>query len=275
MRKSTLLAIVLFSLLVLGTATFAVYLAENNTFISNPKKPPHTTINYAIYNPSQNTVSIICQSSRDNVFNGVLIKNGTVSDIITALSFSDSILKGQTKTMIVNLDRTLQPGFYSVTLVNTEGQNCISPPFTVPDGQAFQNLTFVDADYWYQGMASQTNWTWTLSLTLKNTGNVNAIIDNITVNGQLYNNFKTVPGYINGRITDNINNITILFGEHYNRSQIVTIDRPSVNEYILLPNLSITVRIEDTNATVPLLDKESVISVGTIGGNSYSKLLGS
>jgi hypothetical protein len=274
MRKSTLLGIVLFSLLVLGTATFVVYLAESPFFITYHKKPPHTTINYAIYNLTQNTVSIICQSSRDNIFNSVIIKNATVSDNITALSFSDSILKGQTKTMTVDLDRRLQPGFYSVTLVNTEGQNCISPPFTVPDGQAFENLTFVDADYWYQGMASQTNWTWTISLNLKNTGNINAIIDNITVNGQLHNNF-IVSRYSNGGITDNINNITILFGEHYNRSQIITIDRPSLNEYILLPNLSITVIVQDTNSTVPLLDKESVISVGTIGGNIYSTILGS
>ncbi len=52
-------------------------------------------------------------------------------------------------------------------------------------GQAHEKITFVDDDYLSYGAPFQSNYNykWTLSLNLKNTGNTDAIINNIILDG--------------------------------------------------------------------------------------------
>ena len=114
--------------------------------------------------------------------------------------------------------------------------------------QVHEDITFVDVDYLSYGASTQSNYNnkWTLSLNLKNTGNTNAIINNIIIDGQPYSNFNPFP-----------------------------IVNPSIkNGYTLFPNQNVTITVQGTNtATSPNVYAGKVIYVVTTIGN-YSTLVG-
>jgi hypothetical protein len=116
-------------------------------------------------------------------------------------------------------------------------------------GQTREKITFVDVDYLSYGTPTQSNYNynWTLSLNLKNTGNTNATITNIIMDGQPYSGFKPVP-----------------------------IVNPSIeNGYILYPNQNVTITIQGTNTTIaPNVYAGRMIYVVTAIGN-YSTVVGS
>ena len=117
------------------------------------------------------------------------------------------------------------------------------------NGQTRENITFVDVDYLSYGASTQSNYNykWTFSLNLKNTGNTNATITNIFIDGQPYSSFKPVP-----------------------------IVNPSIeNGYVLSPNQNVTITVQGTNTTIsPNVYAGRVIYVVTAIGN-YSTVVGS
>ena len=116
-------------------------------------------------------------------------------------------------------------------------------------GQAHEKITFVDVDYLSYGAPTQKNYDykWLLTLNLKNTGNTNATITNIIMDGQPYTSFKPVP----------------------------TVNPSIENGYILYPNQNVTITIQGTNTTVaPNVYAGRVINVVTATGN-YSTVVGS
>jgi hypothetical protein len=116
-------------------------------------------------------------------------------------------------------------------------------------GQAHEKITFVDVDYLSYGAPSQSNYNykWTLSLNLKNTGNTDAIINNIILDGQPYSSFNPIPA----------------------------VNPPIENGYVLSANQNVTITIQGTNTTAaPNVYAGRVIYVVTAIGN-YSTLVGS
>ena len=117
-----------------------------------------------------------------------------------------------------------------------------------PTNTLSESLKITVSNWGFHGIPSQSSWDWNLSLNIKNTGNTNAVINNIAINGQSYSSFNPIP----------------------------TVNPPIKNGYALSPNQDVTITIQGTNtSTVPTFHKDSVINVETVIGNSYSTLLGS
>jgi hypothetical protein len=62
--------------------------------------------------------------------------------------------------------------------------------------QPYENITFVDVNHLsysghYHDNPSLSNWNWTLTLSLKNTGNMNASINNIIIDGKSYTDYSS------------------------------------------------------------------------------------
>jgi len=116
-------------------------------------------------------------------------------------------------------------------------------------GQAHGEITFVDVDYLSYGAPTQKNYDnkWLLTLNLKNTGNTNATITNIIMDGQTYSSFNPTP-----------------------------IVNPSIeNGYVLSPNQNVTITVQGTNTTTaPNIYAGRMIYVVTATGN-YSTYVGS
>jgi hypothetical protein len=109
-------------------------------------------------------------------------------------------------------------------------------------GQAHEKITFVDVDYLSYGAPTQKNYNykWILTLNLKNTGNTNATIINIIMDGQPYSSFKPVP----------------------------IVNPPIENGYVLSPNQNVTITIQGTNTTTtPNVYAGRMIYVVTTTGN--------
>lgn len=116
-------------------------------------------------------------------------------------------------------------------------------------GQAHEVITFVNVDYLSYGAPTQKNYNykWILTLNLKNTGNTNATITNIIMDGQPYSSFNPIP-----------------------------IVNPSIeNGYVLSPNQNVTITVQGTNTTTaPNVYAGRMIYVVTVTGN-YSTYVGS
>jgi len=118
--------------------------------------------------------------------------------------------------------------------------------------QPYENITFVDVDHLsysgrYHDNPSLSNWNWTLTLDLKNTGNMNASINNIIIDGKSYTDYSSTT--INPSIE-----------KGYNLSA--------------LQNVVITIQGTNTSAP-PNFQTGKEILVITAMGNNYSYLLGS
>lgn len=116
-------------------------------------------------------------------------------------------------------------------------------------GQAHEEITFVDVDYLSYGAPTQKNYNnkWILTLNLKNTGNTNAIITNVIMDGQPYSSFNPLP----------------------------IVNPPIENGYVLSPNQNVTITIQGTNTTTaPNVYAGRMIYVVTATGN-YSTFVGS
>jgi hypothetical protein len=137
----------------------------------------------------------------------------------------------------------------SVSLVTILFVSVIAGTIVYFNGQTREKITFVDVDYLSYGTPTQNNYNykWTLSLNLKNTGNTNATITNIIMDGQPYRSFSPIP-----------------------------IVNPSIeNGYILYPNQNVTITIQGTNTTIaPNVYAGRMIYVVTAIGN-YSTVVGS
>lgn len=115
--------------------------------------------------------------------------------------------------------------------------------------QANEKITFVNVDYLSYGAPTQSNYNykWILTLNLKNTGNTNAIITNIIMDGQPYSSFNPIP----------------------------IVNPPIENGYVLSPNQNVTITIQGTNTTTaPNVYAGRMIYVVTATGN-YSTYVGS
>jgi hypothetical protein len=108
-----------------------------------------------------------------------------------------------------------------------------------------ENITFTNFNSYSLGIGNSYNWT--LTLDLKNIGNVTAIINNIIINGKSYSSFNPVP--------------------------IVT---PSIqNGFELSPNQSVEITLKNTNST-SAPHYGTYVYVLTARGNSYrSPFIGS
>jgi hypothetical protein len=116
-------------------------------------------------------------------------------------------------------------------------------------GHAHEEITFVDVDYLSYGAPTQKNYNykWALTLNLKNTGNTNATITNIIMDGQPYGSFNPIP----------------------------MVNPPIENGYVLSPNQNVTITVQGTNTTTaPNVYAGRMIFVVTVTGN-YSTFVGS
>jgi len=116
----------------------------------------------------------------------------------------------------------------------------------------YENITFVDVNHLsYSGHSndnpSLSNWNWTLTLDLKNTGNINTSINNIVIDGKSYTDYSST-----------------------------TINPSIENGYNLSPLQNVVITIQGTNtSTPPNFHTGKEILVITAMGNNYSYILGS
>jgi hypothetical protein len=118
--------------------------------------------------------------------------------------------------------------------------------------QPFENITFVNVNTLsfsgnYPDNPSLSNWNWTLTLDLKNTGNVNTSINNIIIDGKSYTDYSS------------------------------TTINPSIEKgYYLSPLQNVTITIQGTNTpTPPNFHMGKEILVITALGTNYSYIIGS
>lgn len=118
--------------------------------------------------------------------------------------------------------------------------------------QPYEKITFVDVNHLsysvrYPDNPSLSNWNWTLTLDLKNTGNTNASINNIIIDGKSYTDYSST-----------------------------TINPSMEKGYNLSPLQNVIITIQDTNTpTPPNFHAGKEIIVETEMGNNYSYILGS
>ena len=92
-------------------------------------------IQSAVYNPTQNSISVTAKSMNElsgNVtLNNIIIRNQTGSTIIN-IPISDKLNVLEFTTLRFNLNSTLSSGIYSATLATTKGGSFVSSSFIVP-----------------------------------------------------------------------------------------------------------------------------------------------
>jgi len=113
--------------------------------------------------------------------------------------------------------------------------------------RAKENLICTNSDI-VSAYKPSSDFSWTITLTLENSGNATAIINNIILNGQSYGSYNPTP----------------------------TINPSIQNGYALSPSQSVTITIQDTNSSTGLGANHGVQAyVLTAIGNSYSIYIGS
>lgn len=121
------------------------------------------------------------------------------------------------------------------------------PTPTPVQEQAYEKITLVDANFSFRGRSiSEGNigYNWTVYLDLKNTGNVDSVIENIMLNGRPYSSYDPT-----------------------------IVDPPIEDGCVLSPNQQVTITMQGINtSTHPGLYYNTTIVAMTRAGNSYSFL---
>ncbi len=133
MQKSVKVTIIIFLLLFLGVFLGYIFYegtSENYHYYQADREK--VAVQSPIYNDTQNAIFIEAKSfQKDIILTQVIIKdfNGNVVVVVT---ISDTIIEGQSKTITVNMNKTLATGPHTATFVTKAGSSFVSPPFNVP-----------------------------------------------------------------------------------------------------------------------------------------------
>jgi hypothetical protein len=133
MQKSAKVTISTFLLLFLGIFLAYVFYEgtpENYHYYQADREK--VAVQSPVYNNTQNVVFIEAKSfQKDIILSQVIIKDFN-GNVVVAVKMSDTILEGQSKTITVNIDKTLASGPHTATFVTKAGSSFVSPPFNVP-----------------------------------------------------------------------------------------------------------------------------------------------